>query len=905
MSDPAEAERAATDAGAETCRPCAIARALLAGVIGGFAAGVIDVLLVWGRTGQFLGVGGKLRLLLHAGTLYALAGALAGAAFAATLLFFRNYTALGPLVRHAAAQHAATRARDPRAALVGVSLVLAGLPAIGGALALAYRVGLTTLAHRQHKPLIMAVTVGATVAALGAAALLTFALARPLELGLRRVVRGRALRLLSAPFAPAALAAALLLVGGIVGYVIERKPLSLDQLHLRPIVVALALVGACTAAWPLALGPARRLRRLPRRAVRTGINVALPVLALLLAVLTGASDGVRKAGAQYTGLVGPLEGAARWLLDTDRDGYSPILGGGDCDDWNRGVHPGAFDLPDDGVDQNCLGGDLKLDRTPEDVHFAPLPATVPAQTNILFVTIDTVRADHVGAYGYSRPTTPTIDALAAEGGLFENAFAHAPSTRYSMPAILTGRYPSQVLWDNSMWWPGLSPDNHTIAEILHEQGFATGALLNYDYFEKKRRMDQGFDEYSNKNAALHRLTTNDPASTRGTSSKEQAEDAIAWIDAHAAKRFFLWVHFYDPHFQYERHPGTQEFGPDDGDPQALYDGEIRFTDDQLGRVIQRLRDLGLYDKTIVVVVSDHGEGFGEHGLDFHGYHLYAAQTKVPLVIRVPGLAPQRIAMPAGHVDLLPTLANLAGAAPDGTMLGRSLVDVLSGEAGDPERVVYQEVEFELGSDRRGTRRYGAVSARWHLLYELMPNVSWQLYDRERDPNEGKDVSGGADAGQLKQRLQEWIDTLQFPPGAGAMIKAALLPGAPSPQAVVSADLAGAVKLLGADLPATEVRVGQSFDATWYFQSKKRLDGDWLVFVHFEGPRGWKADHAPVGGAFPVPLWRQGQFIADRQAIAVPPGTLPGDYAVFVGLWSKQKNKNLGERVRVGTLRVVR
>ena len=228
---------------------------------------------------------------------------------------------------------------------------------------------------------------------------------------------------------------------------------------------------------------------------------------------------------------------------------------------------------------------------------------------------------------------------------------------------MTGRPPSQVAWDTSVWWPALAPGNRTVAEILRDRGFHTGALLNYHYFDRVRRMDQGFHDYDNSNSRLHQ--GGDPASTHGSSSREQADAAIAYLQRHAGERLFLWVHFYDPHFEYERHPGTTFFGTD---KQALYDHEIRFTDDQIARVIAKLRELGLYDRTIVAVTGDHGEGFGEHGIDFHGYHLYAAQTRVPWLLRVPGLPPRRVKTPVGHIDLVPTLANLVNAPAEAAML---------------------------------------------------------------------------------------------------------------------------------------------------------------------------------------------------------------------------------------------
>src|SRR5207302_10065893 len=132
----------------------------------------------------------------------------------------------------------------------------------------------------------------------------------------------------------------------------------------------------------------------------------------------------------------------------DGDGYSSVLGGGDCNDFDREIHPGALDWPDDGIDQDCNGHQATLAAPPR-APFVPLPAAVPRDANVVIITLDALRADHVGAYGYARATTPRLDSLARESALFSDAWAHAPSTRYSVPAILRGRFPSSIataLW---------------------------------------------------------------------------------------------------------------------------------------------------------------------------------------------------------------------------------------------------------------------------------------------------------------------------------------------------------------------------------------------------------------------------------------------------------------------------
>ena len=606
---------------------------------------------------------------------------------------------------------------------------------------------------------------------------------------------------------------------------------------------------------------------------------ALAIGGALLALVAGSlgfgdSPTVIKAATAYSGLGGALARGLRAQLDRDGDGASWALGGGDCDDGDARIHPGAPEVPDDGIDQNCLAGDAgAATARARELAFAPLPAQVPANSNVLLITIDTLRADHLGAYGYRRDTSPHLDRLARDGALFVHGWAHAPSTRYSMPAILTGRLPLDVFYDHSVQgWPGLAAEATTIAEVLRPLGLATGAITNYWYFDRSRRMDQGFDEYDNENARLHASVPGEgPAQTRGSSSREQTDKALAFVERHAGGRWFLWVHYYDPHYAYEAHAGSPSFGSGRVD---LYDGEIRFTDEQVGRLLEGLRARGLYDRTIVAVTGDHGEGFGEHGIDLHGYHLYAAQTRVPMIVRAPGLAGRRSETPAGHIDLLPTLANLAGARADDASLadvmGRSLVDKMAGGA-DQDRQIWQQLSYENNNEMRG-----AASQRCHVIYNVSPSSSWEVYRIDRDPQEAKDLSTTDECEDSRRAMERWYDASQIPHGAGE----ALLSARPPLDAPLDATFGEAVRLLEVSLPA-QARRGATVEVRWTFEALGTPAAGWKVFAHVEGPTRFTGDHAPVR---PFEWWKRGQFIRYTTKLSIPTTAPDGQYVVWAGLW---------------------
>ena len=847
-------------------------RGVLVGLFAGAAAGVLDAIWSWGVASQFVpGVFAHLRFVLFSGAVHGAAGALVGLVLTTGILVLLRGSRLGDLLDFAWGEHVRRRARDPREAVAGLSLVLAILPTVALALVIAFRVASRFLANRKAPELVVVVAMGASLAAVAAAIPIAFVIGRLIEDGLRAIVRRAPV--LASPFAP-------LVVGGLmigtalVAWAI-RSWETARVLPLRAPAVGVLALGLAIPLWRVAFG-VEVLWSLLRPAIRRTAWVVFPVALFGLVLALGASPPVIKAASAYTGLSSPVVRVLRKVLDRDRDGYAWALGGGDCDDGDATVHPGASEIPDDGIDQNCIGGDPSSTSPPHDAGFVPVPPSVPKDFNVLVVTIDTARADHFGMYGYSRPTSPRLDELAKGGTVFEHGWAHAPSTRYSIPAILTGRLPLDVYYDTAVeGWPGIAQKATTIAEALASLGFVTGAITNYWYFDRSRHMDQGFAEYDNTNASRHASVAGaGPEQTRGSSSQQQTDKAIDFVGRHAQERWMLWVHYYDPHYAYEPHADTTSFG---SDRVALYDGEIRFTDHHIGRLLDDLRAKGLYDKTVVVVTGDHGEEFGEHGIELHGYHLYAPQTKVPFVIRVPGLAPRRSALPAGHVDILPTLVNLAGGVATPEMMGRSLVGALSGnDAGVDTRVVFQQLSYEGNHEMRA-----GAGRTCHVIYNVSPDWSWEAYRTDRDPLETRDVAG-ADCEATSTALGAWFDADQIPDGAAA----ALLPARPAlgpGVTALDANFGDGVRLLAVEVPST-ARRGESIEITWTFEARGTIGSGWRMFVHAQGPNRAvtiNGDHRPTR---PFEWWKPGQFIRYTTQLAIPRTAPAGTFTILAGMF---------------------
>ncbi len=355
------------------------------------------------------------------------------------------------------------------------------------------------------------------------------------------------------------------------------------------------------------------------------------------------------------------------------------------------------------------------------IHAAAQTPAKPGP-NVVLITIDTLRADHVASYGYKQIKTPNIDALANDGARFENAFSVVPVTLPSHSSMLTGTYP-MLSGMHDFGANKLSPLQPTIASILKQAGYQTGAVVAAAVLDSRFGLNQGFDFYYDHFDFSRLDEANLDEMERPGNAV--ADVALDWLTKNSQKKFFLWMHLYDPHFPYHPpEPYKTEYAT------HLYDGEIAFADEQVGRLLRFLKENGIYSKTVIVLCGDHGESLGEHGEKTHGFFIYNATMHVPLIIRLPENAPRIVADPVSLVDLMPTVLGAVGLEIPSQVQGRSLLAEVRGWPVDNNRALYGEtylprIHFNWSELR------GAENTKYHFIDAPRP----ELYDMAKDPGE--------------------------------------------------------------------------------------------------------------------------------------------------------------------------
>jgi arylsulfatase A-like enzyme len=384
--------------------------------------------------------------------------------------------------------------------------------------------------------------------------------------------------------------------------------------------------------------------------------------------------------------------------------------------------------------------------------------------NLVFILVDTLRADRLSTYGYQRATTPILDEIAAKGILFENVVSQSSWTKTSMASIWTSTHPIR---NGILRYNHVLPQEATMpAEILHEAGYRTVGLWRNGWVEPNFGFDQGFEIYvrptaGNSQQKIHRQSPG--GEPLGGTDEDLVISATEFLDRFGHDRFFLYLHFMDLH-QYVYDDRSAVFGTTYSD---VYDQSVNWTDRLIGLFLKKLDERGLLDRTVVAIAADHGEAFREHGSEGHARNLYNEVTHVPLILSLPfrldhGIrVPQRVA----NVDIWPTLLDLMGAPPLPGADGRSLLPLVRAagglEPGGPtdERPTFGQLARGWGNPKIEAESIVSITSGDHrLIVNLDKEDEAELYDTKSDPTEQKNLL--AEDGDAAKPLRELLGSYE-------------------------------------------------------------------------------------------------------------------------------------------------
>jgi len=357
--------------------------------------------------------------------------------------------------------------------------------------------------------------------------------------------------------------------------------------------------------------------------------------------------------------------------------------------------------------------------------------------NVVFIIVDTLRADHLGLYGYERDTSPRLERTLHHGAVFRQAYSHAPWTAPSVTSLLS----SLPVRDHGVttWNQPVPEDLLMMAEVFQTHGYQTSAVVSHSVLKPKFGFHQGFDHYD-----ISAMKLGAPSKT--ISSQHVTDRALRQLDD-LDEPFLLMLHYFDPHNTYMPQP-DHDFGERQMD---RYDGEVGYTDHHVGRFLKALAQEGHKEDTLVVFVADHGEEFGDHGGTRHTNTLFNEVVRVPLVFRGPGIERQTVDAPVAGIDVAPTVLNFVGLPIPDEFTGEA-IELTGTIQPRPDRPVFMET-------RRVSDLRGVVQGH-HKLIRNEANGSTVLYDLDADPQEAKPIQNA----EVHDRLLELLDQHYAEPG---------------------------------------------------------------------------------------------------------------------------------------------
>jgi arylsulfatase A-like enzyme len=493
------------------------------------------------------------------------------------------------------------------------------------------------------------------------------------------------------------------------------------SLALAPVyLVRSAAIAAIGALFALLVAARSALAVVAARATRA--LVAFGALVVVLGFAACRNDHARFSVDQRYPAAGALASLLRDAVDIDRDGAAPAwLGGADCAEGNAAIGPAQREIPGDGIDNDCRGGDAKVVAPAPPSASAPPACAGDTPLSAIVVTIDALRADAVSAR-----LTPALARLASDSTSYTRAYAAVPSTIHSLAAIFSGRAASDLGSDNLVAHDTIDLGK-PLARRLKEAGFRTAA---FNFFVLPAAITDGFDrdEFAWRDV-------NPKGIKNAYGSAQVTNAAIDYVSAHANERFFAWLHYPDAHAPYHDVPELRQATPN----ATPYEREVAYVDFHVGRLLAALERAGVLERIALVVTADHGEDLGQQGSEGHGALAYESSIRVPLFVRVPGCPAARVDAPVSLTQIAATIGQLTRVAIPGAPL----------DARPP-------VVSEALADHAFTR--ALVGDRFKLIVDVR-NGGRALFDLETDPGETTDVyRANCDAARdAEARYQRWLD----------------------------------------------------------------------------------------------------------------------------------------------------